>query len=124
MAAPASVQEKEVPPSVSNIHVNVAATSTSAVNEKDIKSDPSGTHVETANSPISTTTVARTPERQGFWKQRLSIRPPVDGDPRVQLSRFKKGLILAIISQAGCLGGFSSTIYVGYAQSVKSCLIR
>ncbi|KAF9352809.1 hypothetical protein BGX34_011959 [Mortierella sp. NVP85] len=103
----ASVQEKDVPSSVSNIHVDVAATSTSVVNEKDIKSDPSGTHVETANSP----TVARTPERQGFWKQRLSIRPPVDGDPRVQLSRFKKGLILAIISQAGCLGGFSSTIY-------------
>lgn len=50
---------------------------------------------------------------QGYWKQRFMIRPHFEGDPRVELSRVRKAVILCIISQAGCLGGFSSTIYVG-----------
>ncbi|KAF9287562.1 hypothetical protein BGZ68_001659 [Mortierella alpina] len=61
----------------------------------------------------------RTPEaatpvvvHQGYWKQRFMIRPHFEGDPRVELSRVRKAVILSIISQAGCLGGFSSTIYI------------
>ncbi|KAF9905775.1 hypothetical protein EC991_001313 [Linnemannia zychae] len=49
--------------------------------------------------------------KQGFWKQHFSIRPEFHGDPRVELSRVRKAIILAVISQAGSLGGFSSTIY-------------
>jgi hypothetical protein len=54
----------------------------------------------------------KTTEKLGYWKSRFLIRPPVQGDPREELSRVRKGIILAVISQAGCLGGFSSTIYV------------
>ncbi|KAG0203814.1 hypothetical protein BGX28_004055 [Mortierella sp. GBA30] len=39
------------------------------------------------------------------------VRPGFEGDPRVELSRARKAIILAVISQAGSLGGFSSTIY-------------
>ncbi|KAF9918936.1 hypothetical protein FBU30_011228 [Linnemannia zychae] len=49
--------------------------------------------------------------KPGFWKQHLSIRPEFHGDPRVELSRVRKAIILCVISQAGSLGGFSSTIY-------------
>ncbi|KAF9173020.1 hypothetical protein BGX20_004307 [Mortierella sp. AD010] len=59
---------------------------------------------------------------QGFWKQRLLIRPAVEGDPRTNFSRVKKGIILAVISQAGCLGGFSSTIYFPSLVQITSDL--
>ncbi|KAF9307553.1 hypothetical protein BG003_000617 [Podila horticola] len=51
------------------------------------------------------------PVVQGFWKSRLAINPGFEGDPRETLSRPRKAVILAVIAQAGCLGGFSSTIY-------------
>ncbi|KAF8939921.1 major facilitator superfamily domain-containing protein [Dissophora ornata] len=51
------------------------------------------------------------PVHQGGWRKRLVVGPGFEGDPRTALSPFRKGVILAVISQAGCLGGFSSTIY-------------
>ncbi|KAF8930997.1 hypothetical protein BGZ47_000286 [Haplosporangium gracile] len=48
---------------------------------------------------------------KGFWKSRLALRDGFEGDPRHELSRFRKTIILSVVSQAGCLAGFSSTIY-------------
>ncbi|OAQ23782.1 MFS general substrate transporter [Linnemannia elongata AG-77] len=48
---------------------------------------------------------------KGFWKSRLALRDGFEGDPRHELSRFQKTVILCVVSQAGCLAGFSSTIY-------------
>ncbi|KAF9957331.1 hypothetical protein BGZ72_001926 [Mortierella alpina] len=64
---------------------------------------------DSLRTPGATTPVVA---HQGYWKQRFMIRPHFEGDPRVELSRFRKAVILCIISQAGCLGGFSSTIYI------------
>ncbi|KAK3843327.1 MAG: major facilitator superfamily domain-containing protein [Linnemannia gamsii] len=63
-----------------------------------------------SGSPTSPIITAPRP-KPGFWKQHLSIRPEFHGDPRVELSRVQKAIILCVISQAGSLGGFSSTIY-------------
>ncbi|KAG0222425.1 hypothetical protein BGX31_009158 [Mortierella sp. GBA43] len=87
----ASPGKEEYHTSITNVHVDPASSVTT--DEKNTKS------------------ATQSLVHQGFWKQRLSIRPAVDGDPRQQLSRFRKAVILAIVSQAGCLGGFSSTIY-------------
>lgn len=57
------------------------------------------------------------PVVQGFWKSRLAIHPGFEGDPRETLSRPRKAVILAVIAQAGCLGGFSSTIYVSSKET-------
>lgn len=70
--------------------------------------------VTSASSPTTTAVVTAPRPKPGFWNQYLSIRPEFHGDPRVELSRFRKAVILCIISQAGSLGGFSSTIYVGF----------
>ncbi|KAF9363401.1 hypothetical protein BGX34_004220 [Mortierella sp. NVP85] len=53
------------------------------------------------------------PSKSGpsYWRRRTMVRPPVKGDPREQVSKLRKAAILAVVSQAGCLGGFSSTIY-------------
>ncbi|KAG0305219.1 hypothetical protein BGZ97_001185 [Linnemannia gamsii] len=67
--------------------------------------------ITSASSPIANAAVTAPRSKPGFWKQHLSIRPEFHGDPRVELSRFRKAVILCIISQAGSLGGFSSTIY-------------
>ncbi|KAF9930165.1 Dityrosine transporter 1 [Modicella reniformis] len=102
-------------PSISNLHIDPTATAIAVVpaDEKNTGSDHSvAAPVESIpHAQVSTATAMRTPVHHGFWKQRLLIRPPVDGDPRLQLSRFRKAVVLAIVSQAGCLGGFSSTIY-------------
>ncbi|KAG0281837.1 hypothetical protein BGZ95_008979 [Linnemannia exigua] len=79
------------------------------------ENSPNSNSNNTANtlssgSPTSPITTAPIP-KPGFWKQHLSIRPEFHGDPRVELSRIRKAIILCVISQAGSLGGFSSTIY-------------
>lgn len=84
------------------------ASTTSTIQEKD-------DHINTLDSdPKDTAPVYINPRPvvQGFWKSRLAIHPGFEGDPRETLSRPRKAVILAVIAQAGCLGGFSSTIYV------------
>ncbi|KAF9182070.1 hypothetical protein BGZ51_004979 [Haplosporangium sp. Z 767] len=76
-------------------------------------------------APISahdTVPFASSEKTPGFWRQKLMIRPKVKGDPRQELSRFRKGVILAVVSQAGCLGGFSSTIYFPSLVQITSDL--
>ncbi|KFH73040.1 hypothetical protein MVEG_00265 [Podila verticillata NRRL 6337] len=83
------------------------ASAASTIQEKD-------DHIDTMVSlPKDTATVYINPRPvvQGFWKSRLAIHPGFEGDPRETLSRRRKAVILAVIAQAGCLGGFSSTIY-------------
>ncbi|KAK3832657.1 MAG: major facilitator superfamily domain-containing protein [Linnemannia elongata] len=71
-----------------------------------------GNNVENEAVTSGSSPITATPRpKPGFWKQHLSIRPEFHGDPRVELSRFRKAVILCVISQAGSLGGFSSTIY-------------
>ncbi|KAG2219786.1 hypothetical protein INT45_008877 [Circinella minor] len=45
-----------------------------------------------------------------LFKSRLSIRPPVDGDPRLFSSRTKY-LVIVILAMCAASSGFSSTIY-------------
>lgn len=83
------------------------ASAASTIQEKDnhvntLVSDPKDAPVYINPRPVV----------QGFWKSRLAIHPGFEGDPRETLSRPRKAVILAVIAQAGCLGGFSSTIYV------------
>ncbi|KAF9103149.1 hypothetical protein BGX29_003707 [Mortierella sp. GBA35] len=52
----------------------------------------------------------------------FAIRPKFHGDPRVELSRFRKAVILSVVSQAGSLGGFSSTIYFPSLVQITSDL--
>ncbi|CAO3570656.1 unnamed protein product [Mortierella alpina] len=94
-----------------------------AINFAATNRDPTATPPSPLNSNHYTKTEAEadslrapgasTPEvvHEGYWKQRFMVRPHFQGDPREELSRFRKAVILCIISQAGCLGGFSSTIY-------------
>ncbi|KAF9125585.1 hypothetical protein BGW39_007291 [Mortierella sp. 14UC] len=79
--------------------------------------------VVTSSSGSPTSLIMTTPRpKQGFWKQHFSIRPEFHGDPRVELSRTRKAIILAVISQAGSLGGFSSTIYFPSLVQITSDL--
>ncbi|ORZ09998.1 major facilitator superfamily domain-containing protein [Lobosporangium transversale] len=50
------------------------------------------------------------PEKS-FWRSQPPFYPEIKGDPREGLSRRRKAVILFVISQAGSLAGFSSTIY-------------
>lgn len=59
---------------------------------------------------------------KGFWKSRLALRDRFEGDPRHELSRFRKTVILCVVSQAGCLAGFSSTIYVCSRDYLAFCI--
>ncbi|KAF8959568.1 hypothetical protein BGZ46_001723, partial [Entomortierella lignicola] len=89
--------------------VDISPIEESPVDEKSevtLKS-PDEPH-SSATTPTSQSSVQK---HQGFWKQRLTLHPTVRGDPRVELSSTRKAIIIAVISQAGCLGGFSSTIY-------------
>ncbi|KAF9083336.1 hypothetical protein BGX23_011568 [Mortierella sp. AD031] len=70
----------------------------------------------TTTSPITTRA------KPSYWKQMFAIRPKFHGDPRVELSRFRKAVILSVVSQAGSLGGFSSTIYFPSLVQITSDL--
>ncbi|KAF9111529.1 hypothetical protein BGX27_004787 [Mortierella sp. AM989] len=91
-----------------NIHNDPTATSVALPIES--SHDMSDLTLKPQAEPHISAT-ATPPVHHGFWKQRLLIKPKVKGDPRLDFSRTKKSIILAIVSQAGCLGGFSSTIY-------------
>ncbi|KAF9435076.1 hypothetical protein BGZ76_006954 [Entomortierella beljakovae] len=107
-------QEQQVPPPSDNIsstvnsHIEPTATSVDLPIEP-IPLDQLNQKIEIQSKPHFSATVSSTP--LGFWKEKLSISPPVRGDPQIDLSRARKAIILAVVSQAGSLGGFSSTIY-------------
>ncbi|KAG0015565.1 hypothetical protein BGZ80_009784, partial [Entomortierella chlamydospora] len=101
-----------LPSIADNIHNDSIATSVALPIEQLPMDESEMTLKPQDEPPVSATSSPTHPQvHQGFWKQRLLIRPAVEGDPRTNFSRIKKGIILAVISQAGCLGGFSSTIY-------------
>ncbi|KAG0358389.1 hypothetical protein BGZ54_010440 [Gamsiella multidivaricata] len=111
-------------PSIEDLHIDPTATSVALpdvdldLHKKDsttrstIRSTPSSIRSTPSSDPVASVQPAHTSAHRGFWKQRLMVRPTFKGDPRIELSRFRKAVILATISQAGCLGGFSSTIYI------------
>ncbi|KAF9355874.1 hypothetical protein BGX26_006024 [Mortierella sp. AD094] len=99
-----------LPSIADNLHNDPTATSVALPIEQLPMDEMSEMTIKPQDEPhVSATTSPQV--HQGFWKQRLLIRPTVEGDPRTDFSRTKKAIILAVISQAGSLGGFSSTIY-------------
>ncbi|KAI1300686.1 hypothetical protein EDD11_006048 [Mortierella claussenii] len=99
-------------PIVSDLHNDPTATSVAPAESPDtIECNDKSDAIPSSSPPQAPVAVPQGHVHKGFWKQRLAINPGVEGDPRLVLSRFRKAVILAVISQAGSLGGFSSTIY-------------
>ncbi|KAG0223735.1 hypothetical protein BGW41_005383 [Actinomortierella wolfii] len=80
-------------------------------NAQDAQTDMEVGHAAPVSSKAPKIATTASAPKLSFWQRYFAIKPPVIGDPRENLSRIRKGVILAIIAQAGCLGGFSSTIY-------------
>ncbi|KAG0293614.1 hypothetical protein BGZ96_002568 [Linnemannia gamsii] len=76
--------------------------------EEGLAASPAVAAASARRKSISNAPFKKTP---GYWRERLMVKPPVDGDPRERVSKLRKAAILAVVAQAGCLGGFSSTIY-------------
>ncbi|KAF9913511.1 hypothetical protein BX616_009943 [Lobosporangium transversale] len=112
-----TMQEKELShphtPTLPHLHNDPVVMTTV---EPEVNPDNKSAKIE-ANSqilsaaPHVSATSDKVKAQKGYWKQRLVIRPRFEGDPRDELSHFRKAIILAVVSQAGSLGGFSSTIY-------------
>lgn len=84
--------------------------------EKGFAASPAAAAAAARRKSISNASSKKAP---GYWRQRFMVKPPVEGDPRERVSKLRKAAILAVVAQAGCLGGFSSTIYVGEHNQIK-----
>ncbi|KAF9428514.1 hypothetical protein BGZ94_002095 [Podila epigama] len=98
--------------------VNETASAASTIQEKAeytktsvVDGPDSSPAAATAAVVVPKPVYSSAPPVHGFWKTKFSINPGFEGDPRETLSRTRKAIILCVIAQAGCLGGFSSTIY-------------
>ena len=119
-----NMEEKHQESTSGKVSMSLKNSSTSTLEVQDV-TDP-GHEEGFAVSPAAAEAVRRKsisigPSKNGpsYWRRRTMVRPPVKGDPRERVSKLRKAAILAVVSQAGCLGGFSSTIYVSGNNQIK-----
>ncbi|KAF9581876.1 hypothetical protein BGW38_000947 [Lunasporangiospora selenospora] len=110
------------PHAIDHLHIDPTATTVATLPNSAQDTTASSKGMDPTNSvdrPKNVSVNPPGPVVEGFWKSRFAIRPGFKGDPREELSRFRKTVILCVIAQAGCLGGFSSTIYFPSLVKIK-----